>query len=106
MPTRLILAVNPGSTSTKFSVFEEEKLIFEQTLRHTSEQLAEFEKITDQFHFRRDLIMKELIRRRIDLKRIRAVIGRGGLVKPIESGIFVAHLGRLCTTPQCHQQAL
>jgi butyrate kinase len=88
MPTRLILAVNPGSTSTKFSVFEEEKLIFEQTLRHTSEQLAEFEKITDQFHFRRDLIMKELISRRIDLKRIKAVVGRGGLVKPIESGIY------------------
>jgi len=85
---RLILAINPGSTSTKFSLFEEEILIFEKTLRHTSEQLEGFDKITDQFHFRRDLIMKELLERKVKLNAITAVIGRGGLVKPIESGIY------------------
>ena len=85
---RLILAINPGSTSTKFSLFEEEILIFEKTLRHTSEQLEGFDKITDQFHFRRDLIMKELLERKVDLNAITAVVGRGGLVKPIESGIY------------------
>jgi butyrate kinase len=85
---RLILVINPGSTSTKFSLFEEDTSLFELTLAHTVEELAGFEKITDQFHFRRDLIVWELAYRNTDLKRIAAVIGRGGLVKPIESGIY------------------
>ena len=88
MTDRLILAINPGSTSTKFSLFEEEKLIFEKTLRHSSEELKIFNRITDQFHFRRNLIMNELSERKIDVSRIAAVVGRGGLVKPIESGIY------------------
>jgi butyrate kinase len=88
MLKRLILAINPGSTSTKFSLFEEDTLIFEKTLRHSAEDLKNFKNITDQFHFRKDLIMSELSEREIDLKRIAAVVGRGGLVKPIESGIY------------------
>ena len=88
MINRLILAINPGSTSTKFSLFEEEKLVFEKTLRHSSEELKNFERITDQFHFRKDLIMNELSERKIDITSIAAVVGRGGLVKPIESGIY------------------
>jgi len=88
MAKRLILAINPGSTSTKFSLFEEENLVFEKNLRHTTEELKGFEKITDQFHFRKDLIMNELSARKINLKSITAVVGRGGLVKPIESGIY------------------
>jgi butyrate kinase len=88
MAKRLILAINPGSTSTKFSLFEEENLVFEKNLRHTTEELKSFEKITEQFHFRKDLIMNELTVRKIDLKNITAIVGRGGLVKPIESGIY------------------
>jgi butyrate kinase len=88
MPKRLILAINPGSTSTKFSLFEEEMLIFEKNLRHTPDELAVFEKLADQFDFRKDLIMKELSDRKIDLARIIAVVGRGGLTKPIESGVY------------------
>lgn len=85
---RLILIINPGSTSTKFALFEEDTSLFELTLTHTLEELAGYEKITDQFHFRRDLIVWELAYRKTDLARIAAVIGRGGLVKPIESGIY------------------
>jgi butyrate kinase len=88
MINRLILAINPGSTSTKFSLFEEEKLVFEKTLRHSSEELKKFERITDQFHFRRNLIMNELSERKTDLEKIAVVVGRGGLIKPIESGIY------------------
>lgn len=88
MSKRLILAINPGSTSTKFALFEEDKILFEKTLRHTSEELAGFKKITDQFHFRKDLIMKELSGQNIDLSGLAAVVGRGGLIKPIESGIY------------------
>lgn len=88
MTKRLILAINPGSTSTKFSLFEEESLVFEQNLCHSTEDLKPFMKITDQFHFRKDLIMNELLHRKTDFARIKAVVGRGGLVKPIESGIY------------------
>jgi butyrate kinase len=91
MAKRLILAINPGSTSTKFGLFEEENLVFEKTLRHTPEELSGYAKITDQFGFRKELIMKELAERRIDLSAIAAVVGRGGLVKPIESGIYTVN---------------
>lgn len=87
-PKRLILIINPGSTSTKFALFEESTSLFELTLAHTSEELAGYEKISDQFHFRRDLIVWELAYRKTDLSRIAAVVGRGGLVKPIESGLY------------------
>ena len=88
MSKRLILAINPGSTSTKFALFEEGDLIFEKTLRHSAADLKNFAKISDQFHFRKDLIMKELADRRVDFIRIAAIVGRGGLIKPIESGIY------------------
>ena len=88
MIKRLILAINPGSTSTKFALFEEDVMVFEKTLRHSAEELCGFNKITDQFHFRKDLIMKELAERETDISRIAVVVGRGGLVKPIESGIY------------------
>jgi len=88
MSKRLILAINPGSTSTKFAVFNEEDIVFEKTLRHSAEELSPFVRISDQFHFRKDLIMKELVDRKININDIAAIVGRGGLVKPIESGIY------------------
>jgi butyrate kinase len=91
MGRRLILAINPGSTSTKFSLFEEDNLVFESNLRHTSEELQGFDRISGQFHFRRDLIMQELESRRTDFQRIAAVVGRGGLLKPIESGVYTVN---------------
>jgi len=91
MEKRLILAINPGSTSTKFSLFEELVLIFEKSLSHSTSELSSFKKISDQFHFRKDLIMNELLARKTDLKSIVAVVGRGGLIKPIESGIYIVN---------------
>lgn len=91
MAKRLILAINPGSTSTKFSLFEEDALLFENTIRHSADDLKGFEKITDQFHFRKDLIMQELSVRKIDFSRVKAIVGRGGLLKPIESGVYIVN---------------
>jgi butyrate kinase len=88
MEKRLILAINPGSTSTKIALFEEEKLIFEKSLSHSQSDLAGYENITDQFQFRKDLIMSELSKSMTDTDRIKVVVGRGGLVMPIESGIY------------------
>ena len=88
MENRLILAINPGSTSTKFSLFEEDNLIFEKNLRHSAEDLEAFKRIPDQFNFRKGLIMSELDDRKISLSAIKVVVGRGGLVSPIESGVY------------------
>jgi butyrate kinase len=88
MPHNLILAINPGSTSTKFAIFEEEKLLFEKNLRHTPLEMIGFDNVADQFGFRKDLIMKELIERKTDFSSVAAVVGRGGLVKSIESGVY------------------
>lgn len=83
-----ILTINPGSTSTKFGVFVGTDPVFIKTIRHTTEDLEPFEKITDQFHFRKELMLNQLREAEIDLNQIRAVVGRGGLLKPIESGVY------------------
>jgi butyrate kinase len=88
MENRRILAINPGSTSTKIAVFENTKSVFLKTIRHSAEDLRNFDKITDQLDFRKDLVLKEMEKEKIDLKHIKAVIGRGGLLKPIESGVY------------------
>jgi butyrate kinase len=89
MAKRLILAINPGSTSTKIALFEEESLVFEKSISHSNTELEKFEKITDQFQFRKDLIMNELNERKVNTEQISIVVGRGGLVNPIESGIYL-----------------
>ena len=83
-----ILAVNPGSTSTKIALFENETELFEKTLRHSNEELAPYARITDQFSFRKDLILDALKEEGVELSSIDAVVGRGGLVKPIPSGVY------------------
>lgn len=84
----LILAINPGSTSTKIAVYQNAKSVFLKTIRHNSEELVQFKRITEQFEFRKDIIMKELQEAEIDINKISAVVGRGGLIKPIESGVY------------------
>jgi butyrate kinase len=83
-----ILAINPGSTSTKIAVYANDKNIFLKNIKHTAEDLQQFEKITDQFAFRKAVILKELSDAGIELGCIKAVVGRGGLIKPIESGVY------------------
>ncbi|WP_129600191.1 butyrate kinase [Anaerophilus nitritogenes] len=83
-----ILTINPGSTSTKIAVFENETSIFEKTLRHSSDEINQYEKIYDQYSFRKKLIVDALEENKIDIKSIDAVVGRGGFLKPIESGTY------------------
>ena len=86
-----ILAINPGSTSTKIAVYEDEKPVFLKTIRHSSEELAGFEKITDQYSFRKEIIYSELETAEIKLDTIQAVVGRGGLIRPIPSGVYLVN---------------
>lgn len=88
MDEQRILAINPGSTSTKIAVFQGKKEIFLKNIKHSAEDLNDFDKIVDQFHFRKDIIMDELKAADIQIDKIAAVVGRGGLVKPIESGVY------------------
>ena len=85
---RLILAVNPGSTSTKFALYSDDKIVFNETIRHSSDEISGFGKISEQLSFRKELIIKELEKREINIKKISAVVGRGGLLKPVESGVY------------------
>ncbi|MCK5808397.1 butyrate kinase [bacterium] len=83
-----ILAINPGSTSTKIAVFENTKQLFLKNIKHSVEELAPFEKIIDQYDFRKDIIIKELVDAGFDIKDLTAVVGRGGLLKPISGGVY------------------
>ncbi|HLW10475.1 MAG TPA: butyrate kinase [Fermentimonas sp.] len=83
-----ILVINPGSTSTKIAIYQQERVIFLKTIRHSSDVLRKYKRITDQYEFRKDVIIKELKGADIHEETIEAVIGRGGLVKPIASGVY------------------
>ena len=82
------LIINPGSTSTKIGVFEDENLLFEETLRHTTEEIARFDKIVDQKDFRKELIVNLLKEKDFDINSLDFVVGRGGMLKPIPSGTY------------------
>ncbi|MDR0964434.1 MAG: butyrate kinase [Clostridium sp.] len=82
------LIINPGSTSTKIGVFEDETLLFEETLRHTTEEISAYDTVADQKDFRKDIILKLLESKNFDLKSLDMVVGRGGMLKAIPSGTY------------------
>lgn len=83
-----LLVINPGSTSTKIGVYTDEVPVFDKTLRHESGELSGFQKITDQHEFRKGVILKSLAQAGIGINELDAVVGRGGLVKPLEGGTY------------------
>lgn len=83
-----IIAINPGSTSTKIAVYDDEAPVLVKNITHSPEELEGFERITDQFEYRKELICKVLKDADIRMDLVKAVVGRGGLVKPIESGVY------------------
>lgn len=83
-----ILVINPGSTSTKIGVFADSDMIYEQTFRHSDEELRGFDSVIAQLDFRTDIICGALDEEGIDRAKLNAVIGRGGLLKPIASGTY------------------
>lgn len=85
---KLILAINPGSTSTKISVYEDTKEVFTKTLRHSNEELAPYKNVIDQLDFRKETIKAALKENNIDINSLAIIVGRGGLVKPIPSGVY------------------
>ena len=84
----LILVINPGSTSTKISLFRDEDETVAEALRHPVSELAQYRRIIDQAGFRRAAIDAFLATNQIDPASLDAVIGRGGLLRPMESGVY------------------
>ncbi|HWR05782.1 butyrate kinase [Sporomusa sp.] len=87
----IVLAINPGSTSTKISVYDNEQLLFEQVVRYSNEELAPFEGVIEQYEFRKNGILKILAENSIAIDTLDAVVGRGGLLKPIEGGTYAVN---------------
>ena len=83
-----ILVINPGSTSTKIGVFEDTTLLFDETLRHSTEEIAKYPTVIDQKDFRKDIIVSFLKEKNFDIKSLNLIVGRGGLLKPIPGGTY------------------
>lgn len=83
-----LLIINPGSTSTKIGVYEDEKEIFVETLRHSSDEIAKYDSIFEQKEFRKSVIMNVLKENNFDVNTLDAVVGRGGMLKPIPGGTY------------------
>ena len=79
-----ILAINPGSTSTKFAVYYDSKCVLNKTIRHSLDELMRYRNIPDQFGFRKGLIIDTLIAEGIEVDSIKIIIGRVGLTYPLE----------------------
>ena len=89
MEKQLILAINPGSTSTKIAIFDiYSNKIFQTSIKHSAEELAPYKSIVDQYEFRKKVVLETLKEAGIEINSIKVVVGRGGLVKPIPSGLY------------------
>jgi butyrate kinase len=83
-----ILVINPGSTSTKIGIFDNERPVFEKTIRHDADTIHQFESVIDQYSFRKDTILEALDYEGINISKLNCVVGRGGLLRPIEGGTY------------------
>lgn len=86
-----ILAINPGSTSTKIAVYDDEQPLFTEVISHTREELSPFSRVADQFDLRCRLVLNVLAARQVDLASLSACVGRGGLLPPVQSGAYVVN---------------
>jgi len=87
----LIVAINPGSTSTKIAIYDHSKVVWQCIIRHATAQLARYGSISEQLPFRKQLILEQLDIAEMDWSSLRAVIGRGGMVKPVASGVYLVN---------------
>ena len=83
-----LLILNPGSTSTKLAVFEDETPLFTLSLTHSPEELAPFDHVADQYEFRKELVVKALTDNGVEMSSLTGIVSRGGLLAPIEAGAY------------------
>jgi len=83
-----ILAINPGSTSTKIALYEDECEIVVKTLDHPVDEIEKYNKIVEQFQMRKDVVISFLEDNGYDITSLDAVVGRGGMLPPVKSGAY------------------
>jgi len=84
-----ILVINPGSTSTKVAIFNQEgKKIFKESISHSTEELSQFKSLLEQCPVRKKIILNTLKKKKINSNSLRAIIGRGGVLKALEAGTY------------------
>jgi butyrate kinase len=86
-----ILVINPGSTSTKVAVYKNRNQVFLKNIKHPLEEMKHFEKVADQFEFRKNAILKEVREAGLDIMKVNIVVGRGGMMKPMEGGVYAVN---------------
>lgn len=86
-----ILVINPGAGSTRIAIFKNTKSVLEENIRHSADELRQFHKIIDQYQWRRDKVIDYLKSKNFDLKKLSAVVGRGGPFKPLISGTYLVN---------------
>lgn len=89
MSKKYVLAINPGSTSTKVAIFRGDENILQTNLDHDVEELDRFKKISDQFEYRKDIVERWLIKEGYEPSQFKAVVGRGGLLRPMPGGTYL-----------------
>ncbi|GHU33519.1 hypothetical protein FACS1894166_09170 [Bacilli bacterium] len=87
----LILVINPGSTSTKLAIFDNEQCLKETTLRHAPAELSKFTKVSDQLAYRKALITDFMRANHYEFKQLKCIAARGGLLRPIKSGTYLVN---------------
>lgn len=83
-----ILVINPGGTSTKVAVFDDETAVFTKNVDHSSEELRDFARVFDQHAFRTGVIRQVLAEAGVDLQSVDIIMARGGLGQPMEGGVY------------------
>ncbi|MFI3266237.1 MAG: butyrate kinase [Rikenellaceae bacterium] len=104
-----ILVINPGSTSTKIALYDDLEQLVEKTIRYSEDELKDFSNVIEQFDFRKKSVIDTINNQGYTLNDIDAVIGRGGIIKPIDSGIYLVNeqlKEDLRTSPQMHASNL
>ncbi len=86
-----VLTINPGSTSTKIGLYDEETPVFVTNLCHDASELKQYKRIFEQYGFRRDAVVDALEQNGVGLNTLNAVVGRGGILPPVESGTYVVN---------------
>ena len=86
-----ILVINPGATSTKIAVFDEDQQLYKLGLDHSAEELNQFDRVIDQADYRKAAILDAITAAGYKLEDFDAVCGRGGLYRPIPSGTYAVN---------------
>jgi butyrate kinase len=90
MPYR-ILSINPGSTSTKIALYEDEKELYSVNIEHSMEELKGYGKAAEQLDFRTKAVLSEMKKQNTDLSKLSAVVGRGGMFPPVSAGGYLVN---------------